>query len=126
MVLYTAVNIIAQNGPKKNDGKYYLAKYGTTLDSLPEQKIEYATMKIAHDVGLNVPGIKISEHVGRKVFMIERFDRRLIDGNLKRFHFISALNVHGLLCIDEKWRFAPLYDIFPKPASTGIVSYQIF
>jgi serine/threonine-protein kinase HipA len=35
--------------------KLYLAKYGTSLDSTPEQKIEYATMKMASDVGLNVP-----------------------------------------------------------------------
>ena len=77
------------------DGKYYLAKYGTSLDSLPEQKIEYATMKMASDIGLNVPEIKISEHAGRRVFMIERFDRCITDGNLKRFHFISALSVCG-------------------------------
>jgi serine/threonine-protein kinase HipA len=157
------------------DGKYYLAKYGTSLDSLPEQKIEYATMSLARDIGLNVPEIKISEHAGRRVFMIERFDRRLIDGKLNRFHFISALSVcgwyvnwpkdwsysvfcefirkagsseseikedlrelfkrvafniavnndddhprnHGLLCKDNKWRLAPLYDVFPRPSSTG-------
>lgn len=157
------------------DGKYYLAKYGTSLDSLPEQKIEYATMKMAQDLGLNVPEIKISEHAGRRVFMIERFDRRLIDGKLKRYHFISALSVcgwfvnwpkdwsypafcefirkagsieseikedlcelfkrvafniavnndddhprnHGLIYQNKKWRLAPLYDVFPKPSSTG-------
>lgn len=157
------------------DGKYYLAKYGTSLDSLPEQKIEYATMKMARDIGLNVPDIKISEHAGRRVFMIERFDRRIMDGKIKRFHFISALSVcgwyvnwqrdwsypvfceyirkagsneieikkdlrelfkrvafniavnndddhprnHGLLNKDKKWRLAPLYDVFPRPSSTG-------
>lgn len=157
------------------DGKYYLAKYGTSLDSLPEQKIEYATMKMALDIGLNVPDIKISEHAGRRVFMIERFDRRIMDGKIKRFHFISALSVcgwyvnwqrdwsypvfceyirkagsneieikkdlrelfkrvafniavnndddhprnHGLLNKDKKWRLAPLYDVFPRPSSTG-------
>lgn len=157
------------------DGKYYLAKYGTSLDSLPEQKIEYATMKMADALGLNVPEIKISEHAGRRVFMIERFDRRLIDDNLIRFHFVSALSLcgwfanypkewsysvlcefirkagsneaeikedlrelfkrvafniavnndddhprnHGLLYKDKKWRLSPLYDVFPKPSSTG-------
>ena len=157
------------------DGKYYLAKYGTSLDSLPEQKIEYATMKMARDIGLKVPNIKISEHSGRRVFMIERFDRCIIDSNLKRYHFISALSVcgwyvnwqrdwsypvfcefirkagknereikedlcelfkrvafniavnndddhprnHGLLYKDNKWRLAPLYDVFPKSSSTG-------
>ncbi len=157
------------------DGKYYLAKYGTSLDSLPEQKIEYATMKMAKDIGLNVPEIKISEHAQRQVFMIERFDRTLIDGKLNRYHFVSALSLcgwyvnypkdwsypvfcefirkagsnekeikedlrelfkrvafniavnndddhprnHGLLYKNQKWRLAPLYDIFPKATSTG-------
>ena len=73
--------------------KLYLAKYGTSLDSTPEQKIEYATMKMASDVGLNVPTISISKHLNRDVFMIERFDRFYSNGNLQRLHFISALSL---------------------------------
>lgn len=96
--LFELVPTLGGGRPKVSitlDGKYYLAKYGTSLDSLPEQKIEYATMKMAKDIGLNVPNIKISEHAGRRVFMIERFDRCITDGILKRFHFISALSVCG-------------------------------
>lgn len=73
--------------------KLYLAKYGTSLDSTPEQKIEYATMKMASDVGLNVPLIKLSKHQGRDVFMIERFDRFYSNESLHKLHFISALSL---------------------------------
>ncbi len=75
------------------DNKLYLAKYGTSLDSMPEQKIEYATMKMASDLGLNVPNILLSKHLERDVFMIERFDRSFLNGNLQRLHFISALSL---------------------------------
>jgi len=73
--------------------KHYLAKYGTSLDSTPEQKIEYATMKMAADLGLNVPSIKLMKHLNRDVFMIERFDRFFSKGKLHRLHFISALSL---------------------------------
>lgn len=75
------------------DGKLYSAKYGTSLDSTPEQKIEYATMKMASDIGLNVPTILLSKHLDRDVFMIERFDRFYTNGSLQRSHFISALSL---------------------------------
>lgn len=86
--------------------KYYLAKYGTSLDSLPEQKIEYATMSMARDLGLNVPEIKITEHAGRKVYMIERFDRELVRGQLHRYHFVSALSLCGWFVRGQKeWSY---------------------
>lgn len=75
------------------DDKLYLAKYGTSLDSTPEQKIEYATMKMASDIGLNVPTTLLSKHLERDVFMIERFDRFYSNGSLQRSHFISVLSL---------------------------------
>ncbi len=75
------------------DKKLYLAKYGTSLDSISEQKIEYAAMKMATDLGLNVPNIMLSKHLDRDVFMIERFDRFYLNGDLHRLHFISALSL---------------------------------
>lgn len=75
------------------DDKLYLAKYGTSLDSTPEQKIEYAAMKMATDLGLKVPSIMLSKHLDRDVFMIERFDRFYSNSELQRLHFISALSL---------------------------------
>jgi len=75
------------------DGELYIAKYATSLDSTPEQKIEYATMKMATDFGFKVPKIQIAKHLDRDVFMIERFDRKIKDGNIERDHFISALSL---------------------------------
>jgi len=43
-----------------SNDKFYLAKYGTSLDTLPEQQIEYAVMTMAKDLGLNVPEVILS------------------------------------------------------------------
>lgn len=75
------------------EDELYLAKYGTSLDSTPEQKIEYATMKMAKDLGLNVPKIRLSRHLERDVFMIQRFDRKNSKRGMNRLHFISALSL---------------------------------
>ena len=100
------------------EGKHYLAKYGTSLDSLPEQKIEYATMKMAKDIGLNVPQIKMTEHAHRQVFMIERFDRALIDGKLNRFHFVSALSLCGWYVNYQKdWSYPVFCEFIRKAGS---------
>jgi len=100
------------------DEKYYLAKYGTSIDSLPEQKIEYATMKMAKDIGLDVPEIKISEHAHRQVFMIERFDRTLIDGKLNRHHFVSALSLCGwYVNYPKDWSYPVFCEFIRKAGS---------
>jgi serine/threonine-protein kinase HipA len=62
----------------------------------------------------------------RKVGNIESEIKNDLRELFKRVAFNIAVNNdddhprnHGLLCIDKKWRLAPLYDVFPKPASTG-------
>ena len=75
------------------NAQFYLAKYSTSLDSLPEPQIEYATMSMAKDLGLNVPHIELSEHQGRKVYLMKRFDRSLSGKKIVRNHFVSALSL---------------------------------
>lgn len=77
------------------DNRIYLAKYGTSQDSTPEQKIEFATMRMARDIGFNIPMINLSKHLNRDVYMIERFDRKIQSGSMKRYHFVSALSLCG-------------------------------
>jgi serine/threonine-protein kinase HipA len=105
------------------DDKLYLAKYGTSLDSTPEQKIEYATMKMATDLGLNVPTIMLSKHLDRDVYMIERFDRFYSNGELHKLHFISALSLcdwHEFGMRD--WSYPVLCDYIQK---TGKLKEEI-
>lgn len=69
----------------------YLAKFPLSLDSKNEPLIEYATMTLAKECGLNVPPLHLGK-IGRKsVFLIRRFDRK----NAFRVPFISGLTITG-------------------------------
>lgn len=102
-----------------SNDKFYLAKYGTSLDTLPEQQIEFAVMTMAKDLGLNVPEVALSQHSGRNVYMIERFDREITNGRIDRFHFISSLSlcdwhVFGM----REWSYPVLCDYLRKSGVT--------
>ncbi len=70
----------------------YLAKYSISQDTRREPLIEFATMRMAKEIGLNVPEIKIGKASGRDVFYIKRFDREV--SGLKH-PFVSALSLCG-------------------------------
>ena len=72
-------------------------------------------MKMATDIGLNVPEIKITSHGGRNVFMIERFDRKLVDGKLKRHHFVSSLSLCNWYAGDPRdWSYPEFCELIGK------------
>lgn len=71
------------------DGVSYLAKYSISQDRRREPLIEFATMKMATDLKLNVPDIKLSKILNRDVFFIKRFDRSADE----KYPFVSALTL---------------------------------
>lgn len=73
-------------------GEFYLAKYGTSLDTRREPLIEFASMKMAKELGLNVPDVKLGRTSGRDIFYIRRFDRA---GFENKYPFVSALSLCG-------------------------------
>ncbi len=73
-------------------GISYLAKYSISQDTRREPLIEFATMKMAKEIGINVPEVKIGKTSGRDVFYIKRFDREV--SGLKN-PFVSALSLCG-------------------------------
>lgn len=84
------------------DGSSYLAKYSISQDTRREPLIEYATMRMAKDLNLNVPDINIGKVTDRDVFYIKRFDRE--EG--KKEPFISALSLCGWDVGDyAKWSY---------------------
>lgn len=78
--------------------RHWLAKFPSRQDrgfSVPV--IEYATMRLAAECGLDVPEVRLV-HVGqnRPVMLIERFDRVTgVDGATRR-HFVTALTMLGV------------------------------
>jgi serine/threonine-protein kinase HipA len=77
------------------DGKQWIAKFSRVVDRTPICRIEYATMKLAAHVGLNVPPVRIETIVGQDVYLIERFDRFTEGRKERRRPFISGLTITG-------------------------------
>jgi serine/threonine-protein kinase HipA len=57
--------------------------------------MEYATMKLAAHIGLDVPPVRIETILGQDVYLIERFDRFTEGENERRRPFISGLTITG-------------------------------
>lgn len=74
-----------------HDGLEHIAKFSRPDDIFDVPTVEYATMRLAHDAGIETPGFELITIGGRSVFLIERFDRTA-EG--RRKHYISA---HSLL-----------------------------
>lgn len=97
------------------NGKLHLAKFSLAQDHRNEPTIEYATMKLAKKVGLNVPKIEKTEAAGRSVYLIERFDRKK-DGT--PIPFLSGLTITGNHESDySSWSYHALVDAIIKYSS---------
>ncbi|WP_158228962.1 type II toxin-antitoxin system HipA family toxin [Chitinimonas sp. BJB300] len=72
----------------------WLAKFPLRSDTFSVPHVEYATLSLAREAGLDVPAIRL-EDIGenRPVLLIERFDRVRIGNDYSRRHFLSALTM---------------------------------
>lgn len=77
------------------DGKQWIAKFGRADDRFPVCRAEYVTMKLAAQVGINVPPVRMEKILGQDVYLIERFDRVSAGKGRRRLPFISGLTIIG-------------------------------
>lgn len=79
------------------DGRQFVAKFPSRSDRFNVPAVEYATLRLAAQVGLDVPEIHLVRLDGdRAAMLIERFDREAVEGGLARRHMVSALTMLGL------------------------------
>lgn len=74
-----------------HDGIEHIAKFSRPDDQFDVPAAEYATLRLAHLAGINVPSFELVTIGQRSVLLVERFDRA---ANGNRVHYISA---HSLL-----------------------------
>jgi serine/threonine-protein kinase HipA len=67
-----------------HDERLWLAKFNAKNDPYNMAVIEYATMKLAEKCGLKVPRVNHLHIDGRDIFLIERFDRKVLEKKNKR------------------------------------------
>ena len=70
-----------------HDGREYIAKFSRPDDRFDVPAAEYATLRLAHMAGINVPDFELTRIGDKSVLLVERFDRTA-DG--KRLHYMSA------------------------------------
>lgn len=91
----------------------WLGKFPARDDRFNLQRVEFATLDLAHRCGLNVTHARL-ETVGESdVLMLQRFDRDHTDKGYLRFGLVSGLTVLG--CGDshldrERWSYPLLAD----------------
>jgi serine/threonine-protein kinase HipA len=73
----------------------WIAKFGRAADRYPVCRAEYAVMRLAALVGLDVPAVDCVSILGQDVYLIKRFDRLNSEGT-QRLPFVSGLTLLGL------------------------------
>lgn len=82
------------------EGHEWIAKFPSRNDPFHVPLIERATLELARHAGLTVPVTRIETLAdGRKVMLIDRFDREVVPKGMGRRHMVSALT---LLALDEQ------------------------
>ncbi|MGE5282191.1 MAG: type II toxin-antitoxin system HipA family toxin [Chloroflexota bacterium] len=71
----------------------WIAKFSSTTDAYPVVQAEFVAMRLARLAGLNAARVEIAEALGKKVLLVERFDRPPAGG---RRAMVSALTILGL------------------------------
>lgn len=74
----------------RDGGREVIAKFSTSTDILPVVPAESASMFLADKVGLRVPRSEVVEVAGRRVLIMDRFDR---PGEGQRRLMVSALAI---------------------------------
>jgi serine/threonine-protein kinase HipA len=77
------------------EGQSWIAKFPARNDTFPECRVELATMRLAAECGLDVPSLRFEQLLGRDIYLIERFDRRLDGNRMLRTSFASGLTMLG-------------------------------
>jgi serine/threonine-protein kinase HipA len=91
----------------------WLGKFPARDDRFNLQRIEYATLDLAHRCGLNVTQARLQPVGDGDVLMLQRFDREYTDTGYLRFGLVSGLTM--LDCGDshldrERWSYPLLAD----------------
>jgi serine/threonine-protein kinase HipA len=71
----------------------WIAKFSAKEDTYPICRTELAVMRLARETGLDVPDLDFKSVLGRDIYLIRRFDRRVTGNRIERIPFASALTM---------------------------------
>jgi serine/threonine-protein kinase HipA len=107
---------LIDDGPRR-----LIAKFTARGDTRPTVQGEFIAMTLAYRAGLNVAPVKLTQTLGKKTLLVERFDR--IEGASERRAFVSALTILHLNELAARhasyWTLAQaIRESFTSPAAT--------
>lgn len=101
-----------------SENRKMIAKFSATADTYSIVGAEFVAMRLAALAGLNVAPVELVTVSGRKVLLVERFDRRLSTAGWERRMMVSALTVLRLDEMQARYAsYGELADIVRKDFS---------
>jgi serine/threonine-protein kinase HipA len=106
------------------EGSEWLAKFPARNDPFDIPSTEWATLELAREAGLNVPRTRLEVLAdGRRILLIERFDREPTTQGLARRHMVSALTLLGLHDMDSpNSSYAAMADALSEHGVAGSIA----
>lgn len=102
--------------------RHYIAKFTSVADqNTAIERAEVMALKLAKEAGIEAPQARILGSKDMPVALIERFDRKIIEGHVRRRHVISAQSFLGTPFADEG-DYADLVEQMRVHAETGQTS----
>lgn len=80
---------LVDDGPRR-----LIAKFSSSTDTFPVEEGEYVAMELARRSGLQVAPVELTSALGKRVLLVERFDR--VPETEEQRGFVSALTMLGL------------------------------
>jgi serine/threonine-protein kinase HipA len=77
-------------------GSSLIAKFNSKRDLVPRNRIEWACMQMASDMGFRVAKadlVELGNDGDSTALVLERFDRELVAGRIHRRHYVSAISL---------------------------------
>lgn len=85
-------SILRDDRPMAAAGASVIAKFDSRADQIARNRVEYASLRMARDMGFRVPDHELRElGAGRTALLLERFDRTMVSGQIHRRHYLSAM-----------------------------------
>jgi serine/threonine-protein kinase HipA len=98
-----------------------VAKFSSTSDSRPVVQAEAVAMLLARHAGITVPDVSVVESAGKKVLLVDRFDRVTAEGGQQRRQMLSMLTIAGVSEMGSRHTsYAQLADIVRTGPWTGV------
>jgi serine/threonine-protein kinase HipA len=82
-------------------GRRWIAKFNTRADTLNLARVEHANMRLAGLCGIDVPETRLRTIDGTDLFLIERFDRTRLGGDVLRGGVISGMTLFDHLNLSD-------------------------